>query len=174
VRRHPSQGSERLAIWLLVTITSSLRGERVTAASTFGASPGGLTAQVSYWLLTTSTGTAIAPGSASKSVSGAAGAGHGRGEDDTGYFRAVEPWLVPISRGGMTVSALGIGFSSGADKLPQFLRSRRAAALLRNRRFADSPLEEAVRSEPVSEGRIPCFSGKIQGISSFTAQRAKI
>ena len=54
-----------MAIWLLVTITSSVRGERVRAASTFGASPGGLTAQVSYWLLTTSTGTAIAPGSAS-------------------------------------------------------------------------------------------------------------
>jgi hypothetical protein len=44
-------------------------------------------------------------------------------------------------RGGMTVSASGIGFSSGADKLPQFSPSRRAAALLRNRRFADSPLE---------------------------------
>jgi hypothetical protein len=33
----------------------------------------------------------------------------------------------------------------------------------------DSPLEEAVRSEPVSGSRIPCFSGKIQGISPFTA-----
>jgi hypothetical protein len=41
-------------------------------------------------------------------------------------------------------------------------------------KFADSPLEEAVSSEPVSESRIPCFSGKIQGISSFAALGTKI
>ena len=65
----PSHGSECLAIWLLVTITSSLRGERVRAESTLGASPGGVSAQVSWSLLTMSTGTAIEPGSASKIVS---------------------------------------------------------------------------------------------------------
>ena len=32
---------------------------------------------------------------------------------------------------------------------------------------ADSPLEEAVSSEPVSEAEIPLLAGKIQGISGI-------
>jgi hypothetical protein len=39
---------------------------------------------------------------------------------------------------------------------------------------ADSPVEEAVRSELVSEPPIPCYSGKIQGNSSTTALSARI
>jgi hypothetical protein len=84
----PSHGSARLAIWLLDTITSSLRGERVRAESTLDASPGGVSAQVSFSLLTTSTGTAIAPGSASKIVSPAPNAGHRRSEHGSGYLRS--------------------------------------------------------------------------------------
>ena len=57
-----------MAVWPLVTITSSFRGERVRAESTIGASPGRVSAHVSYSLLMTSTGTTIAPGSASKIV----------------------------------------------------------------------------------------------------------
>ena len=44
-------------------------GERVRADKTLGETLGGVSAQVSHSLLTTSTGTAIAPGSASKIVS---------------------------------------------------------------------------------------------------------
>ena len=49
--------------------TITIRSRRLSRIMVARASPGGLTAQVSYWLLTTSTGTAIAPGSASNSVS---------------------------------------------------------------------------------------------------------
>src|SRR5205807_412472 len=38
----------------------------------------------------------------------------------------------------------------------------------------DSALEEAVRSELVSEPQIPCYSGKIQGISSTFASVTRI
>jgi len=45
---------------------------------------------------------------------------------------------------------------------------------VRARRFVpDSALEEGVRSELVSERRIPCYPGKIQGISSIPAIRAR-
>jgi hypothetical protein len=37
-----------------------------------------------------------------------------------------------------------------------------------NRWFVDSPLEGTVWSEPVSEGRIPCYTGNLQGILSFS------
>jgi hypothetical protein len=46
-------------------------------------------------------------------------------------------------------------------------RRRSQAGGPRNRWFADSSLEEAVTSEPVSEPQIPCYAGKIQGISSI-------
>ena len=39
---------------------------------------------------------------------------------------------------------------------------------------ADSPLEEAVTSELVSAGPIPCYAGKIQGISSTLAPVPRI
>jgi len=55
-------------------------------------------------------------------------------------YELAHPETAGARRGGMTVSASGIGFSSGTDKLPQF-SPRRAVAVLRNRRFADSPLE---------------------------------
>src|SRR5271169_577195 len=42
---------------------------------------------------------------------------------------------------------------------------------LRNQKFADSPLEEAVRSELVSESRNSLLAGKIQGNSSIRARR---
>src|SRR5207245_6780462 len=38
----------------------------------------------------------------------------------------------------------------------------------------DSPLEEAVTSELVSAGPIPCYAGKIQGISSILAPVPRI
>ena len=46
---------------------------------------------------------------------------------------------------------------------------------LRNRWFADSPLEGAVTSEPVSEAGNSLLAGKIQGISlDFAARHASI
>src|SRR5215472_1028838 len=36
----------------------------------------------------------------------------------------------------------------------------------RNRKFADSSLEETVRSEPVSEAQIPCYLGKYRQFCS--------
>src|SRR5690348_5692147 len=42
-------------------------------------------------------------------------------------------------------------------------------------RFAlDSPVEEAVTSELVSAGPIPCYTGKIQGISLVLASGTRI
>jgi len=70
-----------LAIWPLVTITSSFRGERVRAESTIGPSPGGVSAQVSYSLLTTSTGTAGDPGQFTSRADGCGSRGSLEGID---------------------------------------------------------------------------------------------
>jgi hypothetical protein len=51
------------------------------------------------------------------------------------------------------------------DGPPERVRSR-------NRKFADSPLEEAVSSEPVSESQNSLLAGKIQGILFFRASEA--
>jgi hypothetical protein len=42
-----------------------------------------------------------------------------------------------------------------------------AISFARNRKFVDSPLEEAVSSEPVSETRNSLLAGKIQGNSGI-------
>jgi len=87
------------------------RGEAFRAESTIGASPGGVSAQVSNSLPTTSTGTATAPGSASKMVSPEAPVRRVTEEVRTApetfeprcaapLTAAVVPALVPISQTG--------------------------------------------------------------------------
>ena len=49
-----------------------------------------------------------------------------------------------------------------------------APGMSRNRWFADSSLEEAVTSELVSEPQVPCYTGKIQGISLILASGTRI
>src|SRR5215471_4997836 len=56
------------------------------------------------------------------------------------------------------------GSASGGGSGPSVCRLR-GSHPARNRKFADSPLEEAVSSEPVSGIPIPWLLGKIQGNS---------
>ena len=116
MRRHPIAGVGASVDLLLPTITSSLRGECVRAASTFGASPGGLTLQTVVLVVDDEhRDHDRAQVGIEQGLTGAARPSDRRGENRApdifeqrcaaALTAAVEPWLAAISQTGRSACA---------------------------------------------------------------------